>query len=442
MAKLTTCYIDRGKKVYGNVVDAVYRYAPTLRASATVIFMHLFLSGDVELNPGPKDGKLMYSISSLAILLYITTGRLTLEDMGTVLTVLWDARPKWYYIGIQLGVKVPDLDVIKEKNLKNADECITELLNKWLRQANPPPTWNSIVKALQSPIVDLPCLAETIEDGSQLPRRAESDTHHTGVVKHIPLCQGSGEVAACDTFQHISKFHELSEKQREQFEMRLTMESENIQLSFHTLRNKFFNSLDALQLSTKKLVRHLKDLKALKKVNSPKSASLMRSYEYVLENFVGVESVKDVIEEYSTFFDFRPLEYMIENVGQEDDKKWFKKYKEDFESYIKHRVFECPVQVGPAQTPNSTELYVKLESDYDKLVDLKQFECRLSFILEVLIHVLRLSSIDKGCIQLLFLIPTFFQKAIFPLSPEQEAALKELGIIKLSCGNYQFPVTV
>ena len=128
-----------------------------------------------------------------------------------------------------------------------------------------------------------------------------------------------------------------------------------------------------------------------------------------MENITDIEEVKDLIEECSTYFDFRPVEYMIQNVGLERYRQLLEKYKEDFEHYIKRRVFECPCEIGPPEAPNSTKLYVKLESDYDKLVDLKQFQCHLCLILEVSVHVLRLSSVKDGCIQLTFLIPSFIQ---------------------------------
>ena len=47
-------HVDRIVRTYCHVCKVTYRYAPT---SAMVILMHLLLSGDVEQNPGPKDGK-------------------------------------------------------------------------------------------------------------------------------------------------------------------------------------------------------------------------------------------------------------------------------------------------------------------------------------------------------------------------------------------------
>ena len=376
------------------------------------------------------------------------TGHLTIKDLAIVQAALWEARPMWYNLGLQLDMAVDDLDVIKRSNLQNDDECFTDLFRRWLRRADPQPTWEAIVKALQSPTVSLSQLACKIENEKIDPTNninlkmapVKSDCDENSQVessKQIVAQDQAVVIKANTSFPHIREFQGLDEKEKEHLEQRLTMESENIQLSFYTLRNKFFDSLEHIPL--KKLVRVLKGFKVLKRVNSSKSASVVHSYEYVLENITDIEGVKDVIEEYSTFFDFRPVEYMINNVGLEKDRQLLEKYKEDFGHYIKRRVFECPCEVGPLEAPNSTKLFVKLESDYDKLVELKQFQCCLSLILEVSVHVLRLSSVKDGCIQLTFLIPSFIQEAIFPLSADQERAMKELSIIELWCGSYHFP---
>ncbi|MCG8625948.1 MAG: hypothetical protein MJE68_28620 [Proteobacteria bacterium] len=332
------------------------------------------------------------------------------------------------------------MDVIKRTNLQNDDECLTDLLRQWLRRVDPQPTWEAIEKALQSPTVNLSQLATKIVNEKIDPTNdsiTEPIKHENFQVECSNAQVQAVMVKSDASFPHIREFQGLDEEEREHLEQRLIMESENIQLSFSTLCNKFFDSLEDIPL--KKLIRVLKGLQVLKRVNSSKSASVIQSYEYVLENITDIEGVKDLIEEYSTFFDFRPVEYMIQNVGLERDRQLLEKYKEDFEHYIKRRIFECPCEVGPPEAPNSTKLYVKLESDYDKLIDLKQFQCRLSLILGVSVHVLRLSSVKDGCIQLTFLIPSFIQEAIFPLSPDQERDMKKLGIIKLWCENYCFP---
>ena len=49
--------IDRGKLRYMKVIFSIYRRLPSLGVSAAVIFLGLFMSGDIELNPGPKEGE-------------------------------------------------------------------------------------------------------------------------------------------------------------------------------------------------------------------------------------------------------------------------------------------------------------------------------------------------------------------------------------------------
>jgi hypothetical protein len=48
------CYFERMKNAYIKAALFIYRFAPFMRVSAVVIFLHLFMSGDVELHPGPQ----------------------------------------------------------------------------------------------------------------------------------------------------------------------------------------------------------------------------------------------------------------------------------------------------------------------------------------------------------------------------------------------------
>ena len=50
-------HFDHCKLVYIMVAFSTYHHLPFLRVSAVVIFLWLFVSGDVELNPGPKGGE-------------------------------------------------------------------------------------------------------------------------------------------------------------------------------------------------------------------------------------------------------------------------------------------------------------------------------------------------------------------------------------------------
>ena len=94
------------------------------------------------------------------------SGRLTIDDdLNLVQAALWNARTKWFNIGIQLKMNITDLEEIEQTYMGKAGECITRLLIKWLRRKSPIPTWNAILAALRSPPVGLSQMADEIENG-------------------------------------------------------------------------------------------------------------------------------------------------------------------------------------------------------------------------------------------------------------------------------------
>ena len=75
---------------------------------------------------------------------------------------VWDARTKWYDIGIELKIEVSVLDAIKHDS-DEVGSCLTAMLKGWLKQTTPSPTWEALVDALKSPTVGCGHLAEIIE---------------------------------------------------------------------------------------------------------------------------------------------------------------------------------------------------------------------------------------------------------------------------------------
>ena len=75
--------------------------------------------------------------------------RLTLDGLREVRGLLYPVRRKWYDIGIELGLKIGELDNIKAA-YSDHGECLTEMLKLWLKSTNPPPTWKAVGKCLES----------------------------------------------------------------------------------------------------------------------------------------------------------------------------------------------------------------------------------------------------------------------------------------------------
>ena len=90
-------------------------------------------------------------------------------------------------------------------------------------------------------------------------------------------------------------------------------------------------------------------------------------------------------------------------------------------------------------------LDLKVDSAFEQFTveELDNFRYRVSRIFCVSPQsVLRLCQVQEGCLQLTFQVPLFVQQEIFPLSCEQEETLAAEGVIRLTCGDYQFPAKV
>ena len=80
----------------------------------------------------------------------------------------------------------------------------------------------------------------------------------------------------------------------------------------------------------------------------------------------------------------------------------------------------------------------------DQLKLLKEFGTGgiIAQILQINSAALLLSCVDDGCVQLIFLIPKFVAKEVFPLSCEQTSALaKDASVIRLECEQFIFEVS-
>ena len=90
-----------------------------------------------------------------------SVGVLTTTDLPIIMEKIWDARAKWYNIGLGLRINPGTLDAI-EKNNRNVDDQFRETLGVWLKTNQPQPTKALLAEALQSRIVGYGYLAEHI----------------------------------------------------------------------------------------------------------------------------------------------------------------------------------------------------------------------------------------------------------------------------------------
>ena len=111
----------------------------------------------------------------IILMIIFVPGKLTIDHLADVLEAVWEARVKWFNIGLKLGISAGTLDSIGKANNQNPDDCLTAMIKYWLRNGRPKPSWAAVANALKSPLVEHAQLAE------QLPQQStcSTDTDHS-----------------------------------------------------------------------------------------------------------------------------------------------------------------------------------------------------------------------------------------------------------------------
>ena len=89
--------------------------------------------------------------------------QLGIDDLAAVRRALFDIRAKWYHIGVELGLPVGTLNAIRTQ-FTDLTDCVTEMCTKWLQGTHPSPTWDDLIKAVESPFVGENCLAQKLRN--------------------------------------------------------------------------------------------------------------------------------------------------------------------------------------------------------------------------------------------------------------------------------------
>ena len=212
-------------------------------------------------------------------------------------------------------------------------------------------------------------------------------------------------------------------------------------IRFQELVSATIKSFKRQCVSLDDLVSHVMTLGAFDPVFKKPPVPLFQYCFQELEAADTIPKVFLVLKDYFSFFNYHIIEHIIKELGTEEDKAELERYKEDFNQYAKRRIFECQSEFGPISDVHHADIFVKVDAQYENytVAETEVFRHKLSEILRVSSQgVLRLCRVEKGCFQLTFQLPSFVQHEIFPLSREQERVLRAEGVIKLTCGEYQF----
>ena len=64
-------------------------------------------------------------------------------------TLYHQVADKWKILGVQLGISHGTLRSIEVNCLRDPQNCLLEMLQMWLQQVDPPPTWAAVIDAVE-----------------------------------------------------------------------------------------------------------------------------------------------------------------------------------------------------------------------------------------------------------------------------------------------------
>ena len=228
----------------------------------------------------------------------------------------------------------------------------------------------------------------------------------------------------------------LNHSQKQILRGRLYHEFEIISTDFASLVFRTSVSLMKQGITVQALVKLLMTLDAFQPT-LPKKPLLEDRIEE-LQVIDTIDKVFLILRGYMSFFSYHIIECIVHEFGNPQDKERLQTYTSNLDKYSRRSVFECPTY--SLTRKDQANLVVKLEGiDLEKYnaKHLEVFQYRICNIVKVSKYTLRLSSVEKGCIQVTFQMPHFVKEVIFPLSESQKAALQDEGVTRLTCGDYQ-----
>ena len=357
-----------------------------------------------------------------------------------VLDLAWDARVKWYHIGIQLRQKTTDLDVIGKE--KCDDIRFTRMITEWLRKGKA--SWRELIDALDHKTVGLSNLADKIADACLIKDYSIAEVVPPPVVKPIQFAGVGFKCPLCDecsmeeyykgkcpklnsssdlAFPYLEKQY-LTENEKMNLHARLTQDTKDIRNEFNDLLEKIRESFNKQDIDLQKMTEFIEDVLSLSslQMESSKTGSASAILRHLQQ------------KKYISFFNCCVVQLLIAKYGTDDDKKMLSAYEAKFKKFCERSVFEVPQTVFGPTPDNGQMLAFKVTDEVTRhlcevAADIsvppnyptvetssKTLKLSLNDTLNIQIMIAKILGIEnvgsliflgakEGCIELRFLIP-------------------------------------
>ena len=223
---------------------------------------------------------------------------------------------------------------------------------------------------------------------------------------------------------------------------RLYFESLTIQRKFNVLYTLVRESLVSQRKTVEGFLDFLEGIPAYKACKKSLFDAEIKSLQR--KNVEMVEVFRTVIAPNCSWFNHSLLEDIIAVYCSDDDgiRRRYEEYRGELKSYCRNRVCLCSRKNGfwPGRHHSRSHVTVKMDREWSKLTveQLDEIKLNIADTLKLWKHTLYLRSVEKGCVELVFHVPDSVADEVFPLSQGQEVALKEVGVLWLNYGDYQF----
>ena len=236
----------------------------------------------------------------------------------------------------------------------------------------------------------------------------------------------------------------LGDGEKEVLEYRLNEAFLHINHEYGKFTFSLRKSLEKRNITPKELADILMDLRGYQPLTKNlKHHSLLEDRYDELRSAEDISRAFKILSDYSSFFNYNLIAFIVEVLGTEEDQQNLTSYKEKLAVYCKRHVFECPsyseesdklasftLKVDPKMTVGESGLFT-IES-------LLHYKTKVAEVFNVTRYSLKLCSVREGCLEILFQTPRHIMEVILTQINGNEKNLCALGIQKVGYGDMEF----
>ena len=250
------------------------------------------------------------------------------------------------------------------------------------------------------------------------------------------------------TYPGLQLKENFSKEQSEKYKIKLEQHSQEMIITFNDLMYDFYKYMNSKEVPVNELKTFLRGLGRLNTIYEDEKDQPTISKD--LKNALTIDDIMDIIWSYCSFFNFSLIKKIVDKLEQlHGFKPRLEEYKQAFTKYAEHKlVYCCPSGIGlNTETIEAAKIFVKLDDAYKncQMIHLETLREDLCQIFRIPLEIFPLDGVQPGCVCVVFQVPEYMKKEIFPLSEKQIIALRELNYDKIQiysvvCSEYSYDI--